>query len=157
MAVALFTVTGLTRDGWHRREHSADHCSVAAGLRLRDRGGSALRWAFGVGGGWGADGGGAGLGQAGGSTVNFEIQRIHTTSDLEQALGVNVDASYGCAAFGAGASMRFNFAQTSSVQSSSLFMTITATVGLAFLQIDAPRLTTDAASVVDRPDTFEAR
>jgi hypothetical protein len=103
------------------------------------------------------DGTPTGVQQAGGSTVNFELQRIHTTSDLEQSLGVDVDASYGCAAFGAGASARFSFAKSSSVQTSSLFMTVTATVSLQFLQIDGPTLNVAAAGLVDRPDLFEPR
>jgi len=49
--------------------------------------------------------------QAGGSVVNFEVQRIHSTSELEQTLGIDVEASYGCASFGAGISARFNYAK----------------------------------------------
>ena len=92
-----------------------------------------------------------------GATVNFTVSRIHTTSDLEQSLGIDVDASYGCASFGAGVSNRFSFAQSSKVQTSSLFMTVTVTVELEFLQIDAPVLTPDAAALVDRPDLFASR
>ncbi|SEQ40325.1 hypothetical protein [Microlunatus flavus] len=98
-----------------------------------------------------------GVDRAQGATVNFTVSRIHTTSDLEQSLGIDVDASYGCAAFGAGVSNRFSFAQSSKVQSSSLFMTVTVTVELEFLQIDVPTLTSDAAALVDRPDLFESR
>lgn len=95
--------------------------------------------------------------QAGGSTVNFEVQRIHSTSELEQSLGVDVEASYGCASFGAGVSARFSFAKNSKVQSSSLFMSVTARVDLAFLSIDEPVLTADAAALVENPDIFAAR
>lgn len=98
-----------------------------------------------------------GVAGAGGATVNFIVSRIHTTSDLELTLGIDVDASYGSAAFGAGVSNRFSFAHSSKVQSSSLFMTVTVTIELEFLSIDVPVLTPDAATLVDRPDQFESR
>jgi hypothetical protein len=96
-----------------------------------------------------------GVTNAGGASVNLAIQRIHTTSDLESALGIDAEASYGCGAFGASA--RLSFAEKSKVQSSSLFMTVTVQVELAFLSIDEPALTAKAASLVDRPDVFAAR
>jgi len=99
----------------------------------------------------------SGVEGAGGASVNFTLQRIHSTSDLERALGVDVDASYGSASFGAGVSDRFSFAETSQVQTSSLFMTLSVTVQLEFLQLDSPVLTADAAGLVDRPDQFEGR
>jgi hypothetical protein len=95
--------------------------------------------------------------QASGSTVNFQVQRIHSTSELEQTLGVDVQASYGCGSFGASVSARFSFAKNSKVQSSSLFMAVTAQVDLAFLSIDEPVLTANAAGVVDKPDIFATR
>jgi len=95
--------------------------------------------------------------QAVGGTVNFQVQRVHSTSELEQALGVDVDASYGCAAFGAGVSARFSFAKNSKIQSSSLFMSVIAQVNLAFLSIDDPALTADAAPLVDKTDIFTSR
>jgi len=95
--------------------------------------------------------------QAGGSVVNFEVQRIHSTSELEQTLGIDVEASYGCASFGAGISARFNYAKNSKVQSSSLFMTVTARIDLAFLSINDPSLTSDAAELIERPDIFAVR
>jgi hypothetical protein len=104
-----------------------------------------------------AEGTPVGVGQAGGSKVQFTVARVHTTSDLEQALGLHVDASYGCAAFGAGVSARFDFAESASVHTSSLFMTVAVTVSLEFLQLATPALTADAASLVDRPDLFAGR
>jgi hypothetical protein len=92
-----------------------------------------------------------------GITVNFVVQRIQTTSDLEQALGIDAEASYGSPSFGAGVSARFNFAKNAKIQSSSLFMTVTATVKLAVLSINAPSLTPEASKVVDRPDIFAQR
>lgn len=97
------------------------------------------------------------VGEAPGATVDFQVQRIHSTMELEQALGVDVEASYGCAAFGAGISARFSFAKNSKVQSSSLFMSITAAVELAFLSIDDPALSDDAARLVKRPVDFRTR
>lgn len=94
---------------------------------------------------------------AGGATVGFEISRIHTTSELESKLGINVEASYGCGSFGAGISGRFNFARDAKIQSSSLFMAITANVELAFNSIDRPALTAESAEVANRSDVFSAR
>lgn len=95
--------------------------------------------------------------QAAGAVGDFQVQRIQTTSDLEQALGIDVEMSYGSAAFGAGGSARFSFAKTSKVQSSSLFMAISTQVELAFLSIDDPMLSDDAASLSDRPQVFAER
>jgi hypothetical protein len=92
-----------------------------------------------------------------GATVDFQVQRIQSTSDLEKALGVDAEASLGCGAFGAGISARFSFAQNSKVQTSSLFMSVTARVELDFLSIDEPALSAHAASLVDRPDVFVQR
>jgi hypothetical protein len=38
-------------------------------------------------------------GQADGATVDFTIDRVRTTSDLEKSLGIDVDMSYVSAAF----------------------------------------------------------
>jgi hypothetical protein len=95
--------------------------------------------------------------QAGGAIVDFNVERVRTTHDLEESLGIDVDASYGSAAFGAGIEARFNFAKKSQIHTSSLFMTLTATVTLAFESIDDPALTSDASSLVDRQDLFENR
>jgi len=94
---------------------------------------------------------------AGGSSVNFVVQRIQTTQDLEQALGISAEASYGSPSFGSGVSARFDFAKTAKIQSNSLFMTVTATIKLKVLSIDAPALTDEASRVVDRPDIFAQR
>ncbi len=94
---------------------------------------------------------------ASGSTVTFELQRIKTTSDLEQSLNISADLSYGSSLFGAGVEARFDFAKRCAVQTMSLFMVVTAKVDLAFLNIDSPALSPDAAAMVDRPDVFVAR
>lgn len=98
-----------------------------------------------------------GVEHVGGITVDFIVQRIQSTSDLEQALGIDAEASYGSPSFGAGVSARFNFAKSAKIQSSSLFMTVTATVKLPVLSINAPSLTLEAGKVVDRPDIFAQR
>ena len=103
------------------------------------------------------DGAPTGVTAAEGATTSFDITRIHSTSELEKALGIDVEASYGCASFGAGISARFSFAQKSKVQSSSLFLAITANVALEFLSIDDPALTADARDLVNRPDVFATR
>jgi hypothetical protein len=93
---------------------------------------------------------------AGGATTSYDISRIHTTSELEKKLGINAEASYGCGAF-AGVSARFDFAQSSKIQSSSLFLAITATVVLEVLSIDNPTLTPEAVAVTSRPTDFVDR
>jgi hypothetical protein len=90
-----------------------------------------------------------------GATVFYAISRIHTTSELETALGISVEASGGCGCFSA--SGRFDFAKRSKIQSSSLFMAITANVTLANLSIDRPVLSPEAAKVVNRNDVFTSR
>jgi hypothetical protein len=95
--------------------------------------------------------------QAGGATVNFKVRRIQSTEELEQALNIDVEASYGCGAFGAGGSARFAFAKSAKIQSSSLFMSVTAQIELGFLSIDDPVLSQDAQSLMDRPDVFKGR
>ncbi|MEU9092303.1 hypothetical protein [Streptomyces sp. NPDC048428] len=94
---------------------------------------------------------------ASGSSQSFEVSRVASTHDLLEKLGVDVKASYGCAAFGAGISARFSFAQSSEVHSASLFMAITATIHLADLSIPECALTAPAAAMVDRPDVFVQR
>jgi hypothetical protein len=94
---------------------------------------------------------------AGGATVDFTVQRIETTHDLETSLGIDAEASYGSPSFGAGVSARFSFVKKSKIQKNSLFMSITVTVKLKSLSIDAPSLTTEASKVVDRPDIFAQR
>lgn len=93
---------------------------------------------------------------AGGSTVSFQVQRIDETEDLEKSLGIDVEASYGSGAFG-GVSARFNFAQKSKVNTSCIFMTVTAGIELAFKSLDSPQLTQAAKDTVDRSDVFESR
>ncbi len=94
-----------------------------------------------------------------GATVDFQVRRITTTEELEQSLGIGVEASYGCGAFGAGVSARFDFAKQSQVQASSLFMLVTCSVDLEYLSIKDPELDADAdaAGDIDRPELFAAR
>jgi hypothetical protein len=98
----------------------------------------------------------SGVESALGATTKFEITRIHSTAELETKLGISVEASYGSGAFG-GVSARFDYAKSSKIQSSSLFMAITAHVELAFNSIDQPALTAEAAQLVGRPDVFASR
>jgi hypothetical protein len=92
-----------------------------------------------------------------GGIVQFHLERISSTSDLEKKLGISADANYGSGAFCPGVSARFDFASNAKVQSSSLFMAITAQVDLAFKQIDAPRLTEVASGLADNPQIFAQR
>jgi hypothetical protein len=98
----------------------------------------------------------SGVESALGATTKFEITRIHSTSELETKLGINVEASYGCGAFG-GVSARFDYAKSSKIQTSSLFMAITSNVELAFNSIDEPTLNSEATQLFSRPDAFSSR
>jgi hypothetical protein len=89
--------------------------------------------------------------------AGFNISQIQTTRELETALKIDVSASYGSVAFGAGVADRFSFATSSKIQNSSLFMAITATVDLATHSIDEPVLTAAAAAMVDNPQNFNMR
>lgn len=97
----------------------------------------------------------SGVTDAHGATTSYDISRIHTTSELETALGINVEASMGIGCFSASA--RMDFVKRSKIQSSSLFMAITAHVALESLSIDEPALSPAAAQIVDRSDVFTSR
>lgn len=97
----------------------------------------------------------SGVTDAIGATTSYDISRINTTSELETALGIDVEASGGCGLFSA--SGRFSFAKKSKVQSSSLFMILTANVALEDLSIDDPTLSPMASSLANRPEVFSTR
>jgi hypothetical protein len=97
-----------------------------------------------------------GVSKAGGATVGFEITRIRSTHELEEKLGVDVKASYSAGPF-ANVSGRFSFAQSSKIQTSSLFMAITSNILLGHDSIDDPQLSPAAAALVDNPEMFRLR
>lgn len=97
----------------------------------------------------------SGVTNAGGATTSFRISRIHTTSDLEETLGLDVKASGGSGCFSA--SGRMNFVQSSKIHTSSLFLAITATVELENLSIDEPTITPLAANLSGQNDIFATR
>ncbi|TIT75891.1 MAG: PASTA domain-containing protein [Mesorhizobium sp.] len=97
-----------------------------------------------------------GVKNAGGSTASWSITRITTTEELESALGISAEASYGVPAF-QGASARFDFAKRSKVQSSSLFLMLSAFVKLEYLSIDEPELTDAAKQLISEPKAFNGR
>ena len=98
----------------------------------------------------------SGVESALGATTQFEVTRIYSTSELETKLGIGVEVSFGCGLFGS-VSARFDFAKSSKIQSSSLFMTITASVELAFNSIDEPTLTQEAGQLANQPPLFANR
>ncbi|RWO22126.1 PASTA domain-containing protein [Mesorhizobium sp.] len=95
--------------------------------------------------------------RAAGATINFQVHRIQSTEELEQALSIEAEASYGSGSFGANVSARFSYAKKAKIQSSSLFMVVTTRVELAFLSIDDPALSENAQTLVSRPEDFKAR
>ncbi|MFB7334672.1 hypothetical protein ACFC00_23945 [Streptomyces adustus] len=92
-----------------------------------------------------------------GAVQSFDVSRIHTTRDLQESLGISIEASYGCATFGSGASGRFSYLQESQIQSSCLFMTVSSTAHLADLSIDDSVMTKRAQEIAGRQDVFTAR
>ena len=99
-----------------------------------------------------------GVKHAGGPEAQkFDVSKITSTHELATKLSIDVQASAGCGAFGASASARFGYMEESKVQSSSLFMTLTASIILEDLSIGSPDLAPDAASLVDKPDVFHER
>ncbi|NJM76867.1 MAG: hypothetical protein HC852_15125 [Acaryochloridaceae cyanobacterium RU_4_10] len=97
----------------------------------------------------------SGVENALGDTAGFQITRIHSTSDLQETLGIGVEIGVGVGFFGVSA--RFNFAKQSKIHSHSLFMAITAFVNLEFQSIDDPTLTEGAKEIINRPDVFSTR
>jgi hypothetical protein len=95
--------------------------------------------------------------RAAGATITFDVQRIQSTEELERALAIDAEASYGSGSFGPKVSARFSYAKKQKVQSSSLFMLVSTRVDLAFLSIDEPVLSPDARSLVSNPAAFKAR
>jgi hypothetical protein len=95
--------------------------------------------------------------RAAGATITFDVQRIQSTEELERALGIDAEASYGSGCFGPKVSARFSYAKRTKVQSSSLFMLVSTRVDLAFLSIDEPVLSQDAQGLVSNPAAFKAR
>lgn len=98
-----------------------------------------------------------GVEDAAGASGEFTVSRITDSSSLQKSLGIDVEASYGAGAFGAGVSARLNFAQNQSIDEQSLFMSVIMKVELGFLSIDAPRLTTAAAAAANDAGLFQAR
>jgi hypothetical protein len=98
----------------------------------------------------------SGVQNAQGAITGFDIQRIMLTSDLEMALGIDAEASYGIGAFGS-ANARFNFARRAQVQSSSLFLAITANIKLEYHSIDEPTLTSTARESINNTELFTTR
>lgn len=97
----------------------------------------------------------SGVTAAGGAVTSFDILRLNTTEDLERALGLSVEASGGCGCFSA--SGRMDYVKKSKVQTSSLFMAITAYITLENLSIDDPSMTPQAVDVSGRADAFDTR
>jgi hypothetical protein len=93
---------------------------------------------------------------ASGATVRFEITRIQSTADLEEKLNVTAQAGYSAGPF-ANVSGRFSFAQSSKIQTSSLFFAITSTIKLAHSSINQPQLTHEASVLVDNPTIFQSK
>lgn len=81
-----------------------------------------------------------------GQTVGFSLDRIETSEELQQALGMKVDAK---ASFGLwGGSAKFEFMDKSSLNSYSLYLLVSVNVMNSFRQIRGARLKASAASLL---------
>jgi hypothetical protein len=81
-----------------------------------------------------------------GGEGSFQFTRIATTSELEDHLGISAAASGGIGLFSA--SDRFNFAKDCKIQSNSITLLLYCTREFGFEQIDDPRLSESAASIM---------
>jgi len=89
-----------------------------------------------------------------GTTSTFEVRRITSTADLEQALDIDAAATYGSGLFGGRVSPRLSYAKECAVQTSSLFMVVTSRVKLQHVSIKDPQLSEEAAKMAEDPDLF---
>lgn len=100
---------------------------------------------------------GDGVDKAGGAIGTFRITRIADSRGLQKALGIDVEASYGAGAFGAGVSARISFAQDQEINEQSLFLCVILSIELGFISIDDPKLTAAAAAASNDAGLFQGR
>jgi hypothetical protein len=93
-------------------------------------------------------------GAAGGSG-GFQLSRVQSTSQLEDHLGISVEASGGVGLFSASA--RFGFARDCKVQQTSLVLLIKCTEQFGFEQLDEPALNDKATESAGNPALFGER
>lgn len=98
-----------------------------------------------------------GVNAAKGSIGNFQVTRITDSSSLQKSLGIDVEASYGAGAFGAGVSARMSFAQSQEINEQSLFLCVMMTIELGFQSIDDPKLTAPASAAAGDAPLFQSR
>ena len=91
------------------------------------------------------------------SAQKFDVSRVSSSHELATKLKIDVQASYGAGAFGAGVSGRFGYMEESKVQASSVFMAVTCSLMLQDLSIDAAALSPEAAALVNQPALFRER
>src|SRR5262249_8531347 len=89
-----------------------------------------------------------------GTVGQFSLQKIESTSDIEENLGISASVSGGAGLLSGSA--RFAFAKKAKVQSYSLFMTL-VNADYAFRQIDEPVFSPDAVELATDPVAFAAR
>lgn len=92
-----------------------------------------------------------------GESGTFIFNRIERTEDLENTLGIGVEASGGIGLFSASAS--FSFSKECKIQSSSLCVCVSSTLSLPFQQIDVPVLSEPAQKLMEsgKTDLFSSR
>ena len=95
--------------------------------------------------------------QAGGATVDFQVQRIESTEELEQALGIDAEGELWSWRLRRWHIRTLLLCQESQDSEHSPFMIVTAQVELGLLSIDDPILSQDAQQLMDRPDVFKER
>jgi hypothetical protein len=82
-----------------------------------------------------------------GGSGSFTFRRVDSTTDLETELGIGADVSAGIGLFSGSAS--FDFAKKCKIQSSSLTVLVSAQERFVFQQMDSPKLSRAAATLVE--------
>lgn len=84
--------------------------------------------------------------EAEGQTVEFKLDKVDSYSELQQSLGLSVEAN---ASFGFGrGSAKFNWAESSNFSSYSIYLLATTTVKNAFRQMQDVHLTDNAVRAI---------
>jgi hypothetical protein len=98
-----------------------------------------------------------GVHNAPGTGGRYNYNEVRTTEELEEKLGISVNASGGVGLFSA--SVRFNFSRSCSIQKASICSLVTGVRESGFEQIDEPKLSAEAAKLVSDGDleTFHNR
>lgn len=91
--------------------------------------------------------------QAGGDVVTYQMTEIESFSQMTTSLGISASASGGVGLFGASA--RMDFAKSTNVNDSSLYLLVTVKVTKAFESIPQPGISVAAANLLANGQTTQ--